>query len=95
MKNQTNTQDVSKNSHGNNYKNSAYTAYGTEGTSGKVDANSSKGTADTKSPDKKSDMNKMKDKSGSSKMPAGNPTSAGHADEVGDPPVPNRAHTAM
>ena len=28
-------------------------------------------------------------------LPGGNPTSAGHADEVSDPPVPNRAHTEM
>ena len=34
-------------------------------------------------------------KNGKSTLPAGNPTSAGHVDEVSDPPVPNRAHTEM
>ena len=95
MKNQTNVQNTSKNSHGNNYNNSAYTAYGTSGTSGNVDMGHAEGAANGNSTDKNSGKSSLKDKSGSSKMPAGNPTSAGHADEVSDPPVPNRAHTAI
>ena len=38
---------------------------------------------------------KSQTKDSKQKMPAGNPTSAGHADKVSDPPVPNRAHTEM
>ena len=88
MKNKKNTQSESKNSYGNNFSNSDFTAYGTCGTSGKIDATPS---------DRAKNKAEGKSKKGGAKeiLPAGNPTSAGNVDRVSDPPVPNRAHTEM
>ena len=88
MKNKKNTQSESKNSYGNNFNDSSFAAYGTCGTSGKIDASPS---ARSKS---KPESNSKKG-SAKSILPAGNPASAGNVDRVSDPPVPNRAYTEM
>ena len=80
MKNEKSTQYLNKDSYGNNYNNSVYTAYGADSTHGAngVKANEKKGK-----------------KAPKAILPAGTPKSAGNVDRVSDPPVPNRAHTEM
>ena len=102
MKNEKNPQIESKNSYGNNYNNSSYTAYGTHGTNGAEGTNPTVNTTKTNGTGKAEYKEKANKTEGENQkgaptetLPAGTPTSAGNVDRVSDPPVPNRAHTAI